>query len=262
MAVIYRAPTRQEMKEIRKIIWSIDNKSLHNLLVACYVREGEPVDCLEDRDLNAFFEQVNSARKRFDVYLKKHHIDVCEIPFTKEEDVMRGLNSNLQYVESADTINALTRATEKNSLPKDMLGIRKVGSDYLTNAIGVDVIGDKYPLLSGFNYTSRENAQQAVDIINEKARQGFAVTDKAFTSISLVCEDKSFETRPVMFEIQMPKGTKGLITNNVAESEFITPPNTSIEILGAELYHPTSNKISNPNGTWFIRIKARIKDEE
>ena len=46
-----------------------------------------------------------------------------------------------------------------------------------------------------------------------------------------------FNHYPIQFEIQMPVGTRGLITNNWAESEFITKTDTALEILRAEAYN-------------------------
>lgn len=39
----------------------------------------------------------------------------------------------------------------------------------------------------------------------------------------------------------MPTGTKGLITDNWKESEFITKPNSRIDILGAKVYNDEGN---------------------
>lgn len=69
--------------------------------------------------------------------------------------------------------------------------------------------------------------------MGEKAK----ILDKAFTSISM-CEKVNYFTHyPVQFEIQMPAGTRGLLTNNWMESELITTPNTTLEILRAEVYN-------------------------
>lgn len=51
----------------------------------------------------------------------------------------------------------------------------------------------------------------------------------------------------------MPVGTRGLITNNWAESEFITKTNTTLEILRAEVY--------NDGEKDCIRIFAKLLQE-
>lgn len=66
---------------------------------------------------------------------------------------------------------------------------------------------------------------------------GAEVTDLSYTSISLAEDINYFTHFPVQFEIQMPKGTKGLITDNYKESEFMAKPNSTIEILGSEVYN-------------------------
>jgi len=48
----------------------------------------------------------------------------------------------------------------------------------------------------------------------------------------------------------MPSGTKGLVTDNWKESEFITKPGTGLEILGAREY--------NNNGNVGVTIFAKI----
>jgi hypothetical protein len=54
----------------------------------------------------------------------------------------------------------------------------------------------------------------------------------------------------VKFEIQMPSGTKGLITDNYMESEFIAQPKTTLEILGSKVY--------NESGKSCIKIFAKM----
>lgn len=63
-------------------------------------------------------------------------------------------------------------------------------------------------------------------------------------------KNKFFKHRPVEFQIQMPSGTKGLVTDNWKESEFITKPGTGLEILGAREY--------NNNGNVGVTIFAKI----
>lgn len=88
MAVVYRAPTRQEMKEIRAILWSLEPRTTHNLLVATGLKNGEPVLSLEHTDFYAFWADIKRAKTQFDEYREKRHIDIGLIPFTKEENVI------------------------------------------------------------------------------------------------------------------------------------------------------------------------------
>lgn len=60
-----------------------------------------------------------------------------------------------------------------------------------------------------------------------------------------------FSHYPIKFEIQMDKGTKGLITDNLQESEFIIKDDSSIEIIGSKVYDDGENDC--------ILIYARVK---
>ena len=77
-----------------------------------------------------------------------------------------------------------------------------------------------------------------------------AIPDKAFTSVSLSENLNYFTHFPIKFEIQMPTGTKGIITNNLPESEFITKKDSTIDILDAEVY--------NDGEKYCVKILARL----
>lgn len=145
------------------------------------------------------------------------------------------------------TIEILDQRTSAVGLKQDYVGFRKVDISYLESVLGIDTtglveksyqttsLGKKVKLLVP---KSKQSAQVLADAINALVGTDKAtVLDRGFTSISL-CEKVNYFTHyPVQFEIQMPAGTKGLITNNWAESEFITKRGTAIEILGAEVYN-------------------------
>lgn len=85
---------------------------------------------------------------------------------------------------------------------------------------------------------SQESAQNIANAINslvgtEKAR----TVDNGYMSISLAEDINYFTHLPIQFEIQMPIGTKGLITDNWEESEFIAKPGSILDVLGAEVYN-------------------------
>lgn len=56
----------------------------------------------------------------------------------------------------------------------------------------------------------------------------------------------------------MPTGTKGLITNNWHESEFISKPNSTLEILGADKYNDGVTDDLGRNSQRFIGDKATV----
>lgn len=100
-------------------------------------------------------------------------------------------------------------------------------------------------------FKDKKAAQELSDAINELVGADKAfVTDKAVTSVSLCEKLNFFKHRPVKFEIQMPTGTKGLITTNYPESEFIAKPNSTIEILGSKVYDDSGK----PSITIFARM--------
>ena len=178
-------------------------------------------------------------------------------------EYMRGLKPALNNPKCETTLEVLERRTAGPALKHDYVGHRKVDVEYLQNVLGLDITGLIKPMRCKTNLgkrvklnvpTGKDAAQALADSINgltgtDKGR----ITDKAFTSISL-CENINYFThRPVKFEIQMPAGTRGLITNNYAESEFIAQPNTTLEIIGAEAY--------NDGEKDCVRIFARLLQE-
>lgn len=159
---------------------------------------------------------------------------------------MRGINQTLdaKYVK---TLKVLNKRTSNEALKHDYIGYRKVDCSYLDNVIGVNTDGltkmswQKTNLGKNIRLPIPKDslaAQSIVDSINSIVNTPQAkITDTAVTSISM-CENINYFThRPIQFEIQMPKGTKGLITNNYDESEFIAKAGSSIEILGAKVYN-------------------------
>ena len=141
----------------------------------------------------------------------------------------------------------LQNVTRKFEIPEPFIGYRKVDAGFLAEFMGIDVTGSG----RGFNYRSKTSAQAAVDAINKKIREeGISVPDKAVTSVSLVEGLNYFDMRPVLIEIQMPDGTKGLLTDNYKESEFIAKNRSSLEFIGATSY--------NYRGKTYIKMFAKM----
>ena len=173
---------------------------------------------------------------------------------------LRGLSEEPPEGKYQKTMRILERLTRSFKLRKNYVGFRKVNCEYLQNVLGVDISGlvkeAAIPNAMGkvrFIKVPKDakSAQIIVDQINKKIIMGEAkITDKAFTSISM-CEKANYFTHyPIQFEIQMPVGTRGMLTNNWAESEFITKPNTVLEFLGSKVY--------NNNGISCIKIYAKM----
>ena len=165
---------------------------------------------------------------------------------------MRGLKDSLDNPKCQKTIDVLKRRTANTALKQDYVGYRKVSPSYLHDVLGLDTTGKlKSVGMPWEKFKDAKSAQELCDAINglvgtPKAR----IPDKAVTSVSLCEKLNFFKHRPVKFEIQMPAGTKGLITTNYPESEFIAKPNSALEILGARVY--------NDSGKPCITIFARM----
>lgn len=165
---------------------------------------------------------------------------------------MRGLKDSLDNPKCQTTIDVLNRRTANAALKHDYVGYRKVNPSYLHDVLGLDTTGKlKSVGMPWEKFKDAKSAQELSDAINglvgtEKAR----ITDKAVTSVSLCEKLNFFKHRPVKFEIQMPAGTKGLITTNYPESEFIAKPNSTLEILGSMVYDDSGK----PCVTIFARM--------
>lgn len=161
-----------------------------------------------------------------------------------------------------DTIEVIDRRTSQPALKHDYVGYRKVDMGYLKDVLGIDVgetvsrtvknsIGGNRATIVPANMSAAQNI--AAEINKIVGTEEGTVHDKAYTSISLSEGINYFKHYPVQFEIQMPTGTRGLITDNWKESEFITQRNSAIEILGAEAY--------NDGEKDCIRIFGRLVQE-
>lgn len=160
---------------------------------------------------------------------------------------LRGQKNQIENPKCRITERVLTRLTNNNALKEDHIGFRKVDMNYLRDVLGLDT--------SGLSKNSRQPTSQGrkrmVEIPNNRAAASViankinelvgtergTITDKAYTSVSLSENLNFFTHYPVQFEIQMPNGTKGFLTSNLDESEFITKKDSAIEIMGAEVYN-------------------------
>jgi len=171
----------------------------------------------------------------------------------------RGLANNID-ARYKHTIEILDQKTKNPALKHNYVGFRKVDTEFLQNVMGIDV-SDKIikrrfkTRLGKYRKISipkdKDTAQRLADTINsfvgtEKSK----ICDKGYMSISLAEDINYFTHLPIQFEIQMPIGTKGLITDNWKESEFIAKPSSILDILGAEVYNDGEKEC--------IRIFSRI----
>jgi SPP1 gp7 family putative phage head morphogenesis protein len=171
-------------------------------------------------------------------------------------DYMRALTDEVTP-ENAHLIETMKAVTNRNVLSQNLISFRKVDAHYLKDVLGIDEGG----LKGGFDLKSQASAERAAKKIRSLAASDKVIKDKAVTSVSLLEDKNYFTMRPVEFVIQTPKGTKGLVTTNIDESEFMVAPNTDLEILGAETYHPIGKSGKPNNRKTFVRIFAKMIQE-
>lgn len=180
--------------------------------------------------------------------------------YTAINNYLRGVDDAPLEPKYTKTIETLNRMTTSLKLKKNYVGYRKVNCEYLQNVLGINTdnllrtkwlvngMGGRRPTLIP---KDQKSAQAIVDqvnqlIVSKKAK----IPDRAFTSVSM-CEKVNYFTHyPIQFEIQMPAGTRGLLTSNWAESEFITKTNTTLDFISAKVY--------NNNGISCIKIYAKV----
>ena len=172
---------------------------------------------------------------------------------------MRGLTANLDNPECAETIKTLIDVTNKNSLTQNYVGYRKVACDYLQDIMGIDISGKARGIGTRMEaINSMEDAKQIASEISKLiGTESGRISDKAVTSISLSEKINAFKHRPIEFEIQIPKGTKGLITDNYKESEFIAKPDSTLELYDVKVYNLGDEYDDVP----LIKIFARLKQD-
>ena len=144
----------------------------------------------------------------------------------------------------------------RNKISQDTIVYRKVDMEYCKDIVGINtsdcIKKHRYSANGGRVLLEvPKNKQAAEDMVKQiNGMVGKQLPDDAYTSVSM-CENINYFThRPAEFELQMPKGTKGFLTDNYAESEFIAKSGTGIEILGSKVY--------NDKGDWCIKIFGRL----
>ena len=221
-----------------------------------------------NRDLDVYLKRIEHefSTQRLTVKESKHLWDktvgyIQSQGYADINEYMRGLKPNLDNPKRRFTVNILKRLTNNNSLVNNYIGVRKVDAGYLKNVLGIDTKGllkmgtrkdGMGRLRTQLLPRDKQTAQKISDAINALVGTSKgSIVDKAFTSVSLDESLNYFSHYPIKFEIQMKKGTKGLITSNLQESEFIIKDGSSIEIIGSKVY--------NDNGDNCILVFAKIK---
>lgn len=248
--------------------WERKKEALDNLVKPFDITENGKYEVLPyDNEIDykaaireEYLNQNISSEDNATIWAKDGGYIQNSIGYSEINNWLRGLSEGPPEGKYQKTMRILERLTSCFKLRKNYVGFRKVNCEYLQNVLGVDISGlVKEAVIPNAMGKVRfikvpkdaKSAQIIVDQINKKIIMGEAkITDKAFTSISM-CEKVNYFTHyPIQFEIQMPVGTRGMLTNNWAESEFITKPNTVLEFLGSKVY--------NNNGISCIKIYAKM----
>lgn len=137
------------------------------------------------------------------------------------------------------TIEALDRITENNRLSQNTLLVRNVNMDYLTNVFNIKLQDGSGLTNEEFMEMSRETKLYILDEF--KQYEGTSIKEKAYLSTSFIPEANCMNFKPIRFIIKALEGTKGYLTLNIGESEFVMPRNTSLKLDSIE-FDETNDK--------------------
>lgn len=170
---------------------------------------------------------------------------------------MRGVQTKLNNPNCESTMDVLIDTTTKNTLHDNFVGYRKVQIGFVNDVMGLNI--DVNSLTSNFGHIEKFKSKNAAEELANAIKQIIGtekaiITDKAVTSISLSEKLNAFSNRVFGFEILLPKGTKGLLTDNFPESEFIACPNTTLEIFDVKVYNIDDRFGKRPAVKMFARI--------
>lgn len=124
-------------------------------------------------------------------------------------------------------VKAMDAATRGNELPANLILHRYVGNDYLAINFGV---------------TPQMTADEIVSLINGNI--GKKIIDNAYVSTSAIAQNNVMSYNECKLKILAPKGSKGCLTNNIAESETLLPRGQVFEVLGARTYMSSQGNMS------------------
>lgn len=149
-----------------------------------------------------------------------------------------GTEDNLEEDDKL-TIEALDRITQNNELSQNTLLVRNVNMDYLTSVFNIKLQDGSGLTNEGFQEMAKETKLYILDEF--KKYEGTFIKEKAYLSTSLIPEANCMNFKPIRFIIKAPKGTKGYVTLNLGESEFVMPRNTSL-LLDSIEFDETNDK--------------------
>ncbi len=86
------------------------------------------------------------------------------------------------------------------------------------------------------------SADDIVGIVN--AQIGKKIVDNAYVSTSAIATNNVMSHMECKLKILAPKGSQGVITDNIEESEILLPRGQVFEVLGATTYISSQGNIS------------------
>lgn len=225
------------------------------------------------------FKQTPEGRKEYETYIK-NALDDLDITDTEHYElwkkdggyiqngqgykdingVMRKIKPSLDNPNCQSAMDALISTTSRNSLFDNFIGYRKLNVSFVNEVMGIPI--DIQSLIKTKSriemFKSKASAEKLADAIKDIIGTKQAIiTDSAVTSLSL-CENlNAFSNRVFGFEIEVPQGTRGLLTDNFPESEFIAVPDTSLEIYDVKVYTINDKWGKRPG----IKMYAKIIQE-
>lgn len=146
--------------------------------------------------------------------------------------------NDLSKIDDFDlqTISMLDDVISRSVIPKNIKGDRYYKEDIL-------------PILYGQN-KHLENVSNVSELIDKINEEGATLNSLGFNSISVLPFKSLFSGMPIKFEIDIPKGTNGYLTDNLNESELILGRNTLFKI-----YAATKDNIFNK-----LILKVKVGD--
>ncbi len=169
----------------------------------------------EDQAYDKYVEMSDESHNKLnrdDEYL----INNFYIKHETSYDINKALRDGNENAVNKDVLNSLDKACLTYTAEKNMASTRYVNFDYLRNAYGLEIqqYGD---------FDRSVVADQMKEFI------GSEISSKAYTSVSLnESGNGMFNNLAVKMKVNIPKGTKMFVADNVEEYEAILGRNTKM----------------------------------
>lgn len=147
--------------------------------------------------------------------------------------------SNLSK-DDLEVMDTLSKVIKLNVTPTNIRAFRKVNFDFL------DTFLKDTDISKGFN-----SFEELSDKMNTLKKHSYI--EHAFSSMSVDPELNYFPERRIWLDIEIPKGTKAYLTDNIEESELILGTKTIYEFKESSVVNDSSGKL--------LKITLQVKGE-